>query len=821
MPSENHRLSPNRFNLRTASLALALLLTISSTSFSASPLPGQPGWDSGFDAQRAMQHVRVLASDSLKGRYSGFQGTDKANLYIGGHFSDLKLEPPWGRDGYMHRFNYGAGEYLMPSGLVAHFGDGSVDTANFWQEINVFKYSGFGKVRAKLVFVGYGISSPENGWDDYAGVDVKGAIVLAWRGTPQIEGKSFGSWGASGRKSTNALSKGAIGFVFCENDPPKLATITEDYYREELPAVWVSKTFADTLLKGTGKTKDQWKQLVDSLKTPISRVLDVEVEMQVSGKYYPKRKTQNLAGLLLGSDPILRNEIVVVGAHMDHHGVDPAGNIYPGADDNASGTSTMMELARVFTEKKLRSKRSIMFMGFAAEEEGLCGSKAFVKEMRLPKGMEIVAMLNMDMVGQGNCSLGVGGISEYPVLGEALFAGWPDSSLKPIEFHGLYDASDHASFRDAGISSYVIGALGAHPNYHTPGDSAANIKPEVMQAVGDMMFHCANSLASYPTTLKPFSGRGQWLVNKYGGVREMEIATKDINWIPNHLLPAQSYRDKVNANRMSYSKPQDRLSGVEYTVPMTIFNIVKHDEDSRKYDVMESTFLQAIELSREWAKSNGAPYLSDSTLKGYNGNPFRGVTSMITRSNFPADSLVVKALAELGLGFIRTGLPVNESWDKGLWLNDTVLDGSKTVPGARSVAYNARRAGIRPWINSLPPDPNNRPVVIPEEFTRLWGSQVICDFTTVYQTNIYYWLPQKGVEPLLGYGWFLLIRDIDLMKKYRGKPEWKQIGIPSDAPLVEELLNQGFKEDEIGDLLFNNLQRTLQEWWADESYRKP
>jgi len=822
MPSDNF---PGLRNRHLPSIAITVVFALTSLSISAPTFPGQAGWASGFDGGKALQHVKVLASDSLRGRYSGFDGSDKANRYIAEHFDELELEPPWGRDGYMHRFNYGAGEYVMPSSLIAHFPDGSTDTANFWKDLNVFKYSGFGKAKASVVFVGYGISSPENGWDDYAGVDVKGAIVLAWRGTPHLEGKDFGVWGMSGRKSSFALEKGAVGFVYCETDPPKYATISEEFYREKLPAMWVSKSFADSLLKGTAKTKDQWKQLVDSTKSPVSRMLDVQIEMQVSGKYYPKRKTQNIAGLLLGSDPILRNEVVLIGAHMDHHGVDPAGNLYPGADDNASGTATMMELARVFSQKQERPKRSIMFMGFAAEEEGLNGSKSFVKEMRLPKGMNIVAMLNMDMVGQGNCSLGVGGISEFPVLAETMFKDWPDSALKQLDFWGLYDGSDHASFRDAGISSYVIGARGDHPNYHTPGDSAGNINPNVMKSVGDMMFNCVENLANAPEMLKPWSGRGQWLVNLYGGVK---FETASIG----------QYGTVSFDSLLQWPVSAPQIKGVDYQFPITILTIERKPGIGGKQGQPHSMMEEWIDrLPFEWilnalenlnlANDLGTyPLIKCDSLPAMDPENIEGaIAATINLSRIPVEGYsltTLNALRRLGVGFDAMAIGPNFA---------APLRGIERGPNKESLvsvlklsAAFIRRANLRP-IFTFESDSligNSRYITAIAENAGFWSKQVVCRIdisTTKYE----------DINELIESGVFVYLESFDKLKEDQKdqslqylqgllKQNRPNVGIEPVPEVIQNLLVLGVSESEIGKLLVGNFQWTLKAWWADKNY---
>jgi hypothetical protein len=513
-------------------LLLIVLVSTAQTNDSLTPqvLPGTDNWKTNFDGQRAWNYVAVLASDSLAGRYSGFIGTDKADSYIASHFRKFGLESPFGEDGFFHNFTYGAGEYTMPSSLIFHYAENVIDTAYMWEDFNIYKYSGFGKVKGRIIFVGYGISAPDKGWDEYENIDVTGAIVLAMRGVPPVPNIKWGKEEASGYKSTTALEKGAVGFMLTHEEVPKYATISEKYYRAELPAVWISSIIADSLLRETDKTLNDWLEELKTTGKPVSRSLGVEAELQVSGAYYPERPTRNIVGIIPGTDPDLSHEAILIGAHMDHHGVDAAGNIYPGADDNASGTAAMMELAQLFSQSPVKHKRTLIFAGFACEEEGLVGSRKLVESLPIGE-YEVVSMFNMDMVGQGDGSTGVGGINEYPLLGKLMFSEWSDSALSSLKFWGLGPGSDHASFNKTGIPTYTVGARGPHPNYHTPYDTAGAIKPEILKTVGEMLYHCAEVLADHPEPLAPEVDKAKWLLQCSGGVEFIQIDSHIIHHI--------------------------------------------------------------------------------------------------------------------------------------------------------------------------------------------------------------------------------------------------------------------------------------------------
>lgn len=764
-----------------SSLVLVLPLTISGQI----PVEfGSEGWEVGFNAERALRHVFVLASDSLRGRYSGFEGADKADSYIENHFRKLGLEEPFGEDGYFHNFTYGAGEYRLPSSFRATFLNGTVKDAYMWEEYNIYKYSGFGKVAGRMVFLGYGISAPEKGWDEYSGIDVTGAVVLVMRGVPDVKGIEWDRERSSGYKSTTALELGAVGFLMTDDNPPKLATITEKYYRENLPAMWISRSLADSLLYSTGKKIEDFKGILSDNQHPVSKELDVSIEMEVSGAYYPERPTRNIAALLPGCDEILGSEVVVIGAHMDHHGVDAAGNIYPGADDNASGTAAVMELAELFCNIRHSFKRSILFMGFAAEEEGLVGSKRFVES--LPLGdYTIVSMLNMDMIGQGNGTVGIAGIPESPILGDILFGdhpaeAWCDSTMEKLAFWRLYPGSDHASFYKAGIPSYAIGARGSHPNYHTPLDTAGAVKPEIIKVVGEMTFHCASALADYPYPLAEYATKEQAVLRSCAGT---------------------TFETIMNGN----DQPVWRTMWVDFPDPIKFISfpdIPEWDTASRLQRA-----LTALERTRKHLQNEHVPILADSIRAGYSGEPFRGATLVLPSINYVTDDHeALQSLGRLGTSFVDvTGI----TYWMGVRLSNRNLDRHMSEP-----ARLCRQAGIRPFVWDSDP----------EEVVRIadrWGKQLLyC--TRISDIN------SENVEALAEAGCFILVKSSEnpelasLLKELHFSECGDRIGIINDgstAQMIANLMELGIDEDEICRLLVKNLQNALSDWWSDENYR--
>lgn len=727
------------------------------------PIFNSEKWKTDFDGQRAWNHVAILASDSLGGRYSGFQGCDKSDAYITSHYRKLGLKAPFGEDGFYHNFTYGAGEYAMPSSLILHYPEGKVDSAFLWEEFNIYKYSGFGKVKGRIVFAGYGISAPEKGWDEYENLDIEGAIVLVMRGTPAVPDIKWDKESASGFKSTTALEKGAVGFLMTESEVPKYATITEKYYREEMPAAWISSILADSLLKETGKSISEWrKQISEGLK-PVSQTLSTEIELQVSGKYYPERQTRNIVAVLPGTDPKLKHEAILIGAHMDHHGIDAAGNVYPGADDNASGTANVMEMAQKIVESSDKFKQTLMFAGFAAEEEGLVGSKELVKS--LPIGdYELVAMFNMDMVGQGDGSVGIGGINEFPHLGELMFTEWEDSSLSELKFWGIGYGSDQASFRAEGIPSYVIGARGKHPNYHTPNDTAGAIKPYILKNVGDLLFHCVNKMANHEASLTGDVGKVNWLIHTSGAVRFLD--------------PSDSFIPDF-----------ETVPGVDYPKPVIFVNV---GSGSKKSDLSE--VIANLEQIRELSLENSIPFMADSNDVDFGNNTSHGVTAIIQANNLPENVNTLKGLRRLGVSFADISDMVGKKLK------------SKTIKKLTAISNICNEAGIRPLLTNSNPETGRR-------IAKIFSERLL------FKTDLrsFDW---DEMESLIESGCFVVLtnENENLELDYANLAENIKANIknnesfiiPADSELVKALIDAEFEDNEIKNLLQNNLRYWLQ-----------
>jgi hypothetical protein len=448
---------------------------------------------------RMRADVGYLADDRREGRGPGTGGLDAAADYIAAVFREAGLKPAPGADGYFQPFTI-PGDARPASGTKLSFGlpGGATLTADAGA-FTPLQRGGSGKLDAvPIVFAGYGITAKDDDlkldYDDYKGLDVKGKIVLILRQEPQADdekspfaGRESTSYAAFRHKARNAADKGAAGVLLINNTPSLkegkdvlLDFSATDGDGSGAPFLMISRELADKLLAAGGKTGlEEVEKAIDAGPTPQSRALDgvtASIEVKVDKEPFP---IKNVIGVLEGEGP-LADETIVVGAHYDHVGLGGPGSLAPGvraihngADDNASGTTTILELARRMARRVDPLPRRIVFIAFSGEERGLLGSKHYVENPLYPLD-KTVAMLNFDMVGRMNDAnelivFGAPSIDGLVPIVEGLSKS-ENIKAKIITDTGMeFNASDHASFYRKNIPVFFA-FTGTHPDYHRPSD---------------------------------------------------------------------------------------------------------------------------------------------------------------------------------------------------------------------------------------------------------------------------------------------------------------------------------------------------------------
>ncbi len=481
-------------HLLHAAVLLAVLLIGSS---GAQELP---------NGETAKSYVTYLASDALQGRDTGTPGFERAAMWVAEHFREWGLEPGGDAGTYFQEFPFSFyhSESQVPKLKVA-------GRQFYFQEedFRVMAHSGGGKVNAEVVFVGFGISAPDKGLDEYAGVDVRGKVVLVMHGFPGDKEEKWKEVASDSSKAFVAQQHGAVGMLMCahfreEDRSAGRWRLQPGNYKEGFIAFAVSDRVVHWLLAGKNENKraferrmrSEQEKLERELK-PISRLTSKKAELAVRVVFDPQRKGKNVIAVLRGSEPELRQEAVVLGAHLDHIGVQ-YGEIYNGADDNASGAATVMEVARVMARNRVRPRRSIVFACWGGEERGLLGSRYYADHPTFPIE-KTVANLNMDMVGLGK-KLGLPGIYYAPELWGVIKESLSQEELEFIEpSRGGPGGSDHTPFITKGVPAFALmtSPFDAHPDYHQPGDDAHKIDPELMGKVARFVYKTTLLIADH------------------------------------------------------------------------------------------------------------------------------------------------------------------------------------------------------------------------------------------------------------------------------------------------------------------------------------
>lgn len=474
----NHRMRA------TMAFLLSFLLTVSAFPAAADVSP-----------ERYLAHIKVLASDQMKGRANGQPELQQAAKYIAEQFRACGLQPVNGS--YFQKFRATTGTSVGPNNrLTAVFGDGprSYKSGSDFVPLGI---SDPGSASGPVVFAGYGITADEYRYDDYAHLDVKGKIVLVLRHEPQemddksvFSAREYTSHSGIVEKAINARMHGAAALVLVNDPNPhdgdddllKLDALMGPE-RLGLSAIQVKRKVAEALLASAGKNLKELQAAIDRNLSNQSVALPVRLEMAVD----VARRTnelENVVGLLPGNDPALSGEALVIGAHYDHLGLGgrsslaprTTGKVHHGADDNASGTAGVLELACDLAGQPGQRKRGVLFLAFAGEELGLLGSGYYTRNPLLPIE-KTVAMINLDMIGRPKeRKIYVGGVGTAPEFRSLLEEENQSVGLKLEYSLGGYGSSDHTSFTARQVPVLFFFS-GLHSDYHKPSDTWEKINP--------------------------------------------------------------------------------------------------------------------------------------------------------------------------------------------------------------------------------------------------------------------------------------------------------------------------------------------------------
>ena len=521
------------FCLRGLALAAVLSLATAQTSSDA------------VNPRRLRRDLQFFCSEKMAGRLSLSPEADRAAAYIAGEFHKAGLTPAAGSS-YLQAFPLVAYEpdrtrtavLVVRGGQRTELRFGNDFRGGYWRELSI---------AAPLIFAGYGITAPEYGYDDYAAIDVRGKVVLVFDHEPQetdphsvFNGTGHTRHATSHEKLENARRHGAVALMVASEPLRKHAGLLtagqggqssapgaekslrasaprQAIEEDSIPLFQLSDQAAADLLQASGRTAAELQQTIDRELHPVSMPLPgTAVELKTAASGLRRGQSSNVVGLLAGSDPKLRDETVLVTAHYDHLGVQN-GHLYAGANDNASGSVAVMELARLFAGKADRPRRSLLFVVFGSEEEGLLGSYYYVAHpLRALAGTR--AVINLDMIARDEAHIPQSqGVVDIPAdtrnelnLVGTFYSSDLRTAIEKANSETGFDLStkfdrdhdlnalfrcDHFPFLLHDVPAvWLFG--GWHPGYHEPSDTIENLDFPKLEKVARLAYLTARSLAN-------------------------------------------------------------------------------------------------------------------------------------------------------------------------------------------------------------------------------------------------------------------------------------------------------------------------------------
>ncbi len=455
---------------------------------------------SAITKNELMKTVKFLASKELAGRLPGSNGYTKAANFISGELKKIGMKPANGKN-YFQKLKVEYNEILAPE----HFAviqNGKRINHKIGKDYVYRGFTGAGKFSAPVVFCGYGLDQPDKGYDDYSGIDVKGKVVMVFKYNPKwnIDGKVFTN-GNPREKAIVAAKHGAVGILFTSfpNDAEPQSPIGSVINGEgeqmiNFPEIHIDLPVADELMKGSSFTLKELQTVIDSTKMPLSVSLSNKVDLEVHTKYEKGKEVVNVVGILEGSDPVLKNEYLIIGAHLDHVG-SQAGKIYfPGANDNASGSAALLQIARAFSKSNPKPKRSIAFVFFASEEQGLYGAKFFANNLPFPKE-KVRAMINMDCIGYGD-SIQVGGGKSSPDLWNIAKQVDAANDKLLVSATGNGGGADADPFYEKGIQILYFVTTNSYKHLHMLSDKPETLNQNLFEAISKLAFKTAKQICN-------------------------------------------------------------------------------------------------------------------------------------------------------------------------------------------------------------------------------------------------------------------------------------------------------------------------------------
>lgn len=502
--------------LATCRMALCIIILCVIRAEPVSAQSSDAGLQASLNAlstERMLADIRILSDPSLNGRLAGSEDDVRSARWVAQELAAANLQLPPIMNGSLI-FPFVSGKHGTPLGVMAsiiptstvqpdpELRMGSADQMTVFSPgadyLPVFD-SPSAHIQSRIIFVGYGIVDPARGIDDYAGVDVANHIVLFLRGKPDQYPKPV----SHADKVRLARDHGALGYLTATGpilnpyDARRGVTGKPSAFYGQLPpdqaipGAWISTALAERIL-ATPSDADRLRHLQEQLnKDGAARAAQTDQYVSLHwNATIQEGLLTNVVGVIPGTGP----DAIIIGAHRDHFGR-PAGLLFPGADDNASGTAVMLEVARTLAKSDLRPQRTTLFVSFSGEERDLLGSRLYVSRPILPLS-STKAMINIDHAGIGNGRLTVGVTGFEKTVAQQ--AGEPAGLASKLDVYGFFPGGDHVPFKEAGVPTITVVSGGVHPHYHQPTDTADTVSPDILMTTARYVLSLAWQLANEP-----------------------------------------------------------------------------------------------------------------------------------------------------------------------------------------------------------------------------------------------------------------------------------------------------------------------------------
>jgi hypothetical protein len=460
-------------------------------------------------SEEMMSWVQKLCSPEFNGRLTGTPEFIASATWVADRLKEWGIKPGGDNGSYFQWFDLPYTVVNDPGSLTLNIpqSDGSIikKSYSYPEEYYPGMNSGTGEITAEVVFVGYGVTAPELNYDDYKGIDVKGKIVLMNRDVPYTdprnpEYKKWVGYCYHQYKLENAVKHGAAGMLYIDvaSANPNIS------YDPSIIVCGISaQPLADIFAGLKTSNKEITERMIKTLK-PGSFNTKKIVTIKANTTRHPEGKGCNVIGIIEGSDPVLKNEVIIIGGHLD--AVGSAGKVVNGALDNASGIVDIMGGAKAMAQSGIQLKRSVMFLFIGGEENGLLGSKLYTVKPKFDKD-KTVAFINLDMVGNGTgIAVSAGstykGLLSYFEQANTKYIHRPMRTSAPVpgEYYGR-PRSDGVVFNMAGYRTMSIGTTDGYKKvyYHLPGDDPDAITIDIMEDVAKMIYISLINIANDQT----------------------------------------------------------------------------------------------------------------------------------------------------------------------------------------------------------------------------------------------------------------------------------------------------------------------------------